>query len=382
MSQPPAEPITPVADLFDAAPCGYVVLDGAGRIVRANAEFLRMLDARAGDVVGVRTFRSLLSVGGRILAETHLLPMLEHGGTLREIALALVSSDGSLVPVLLNASVLDLEPRTVLVVVLETRDRRRYEDDLLVAKREAELSGARAASLAATLQQTLIPPHPPTIPHLDIAAAYRPAGSGREVGGDFYDVFQVGAEAWVVVVGDVSGKGIPAAVVTSFVRYTVRSLAMLHRDPADLLHALDRAIRDEGTEHYCTLVAVRLDRVDGRWELAIALAGHPPALVRRPDGRTYELGTPGTPVGLMSEPEFHTVRHRLGDETVTLYTDGVTEARSPQGLYGEERLALLSRGCRTTPRPSPSRSPRRCWRGSPTSPATTSRSSRSPPAEP
>ena len=344
MSQPPAEPSAPDRDLFEAAPCGYLLLDGDGRILRANAEFLRMVDVAADDLVGIRTFRSLLSVGGRILAETHLLPMLEHGGTLREIALALVRADGRLVPVIMNASVVEGEPRTVLVVVLETRDRRRYEDDLLVAKRAAELSGARAASLAATLQQTLIPPNPPTIPYLDIAAAYRPAGSGREVGGDFYDVFQVGPDAWVVVLGDVSGKGIPAAVVTSFVRYTVRSLAMLNRDPADLLQALDRAMRDNGTEHYCTLVVVRLDRVEGRLELALALAGHPPALVRRPHEPPYELGVPGTPVGLMSEPEFHTVRHRLVDETVTLYTDGVTEARSPVGLYGEERLALLVTG--------------------------------------
>jgi sigma-B regulation protein RsbU (phosphoserine phosphatase) len=240
------------------------------------------------------------------------------------------------------------------MTLVSAGSRRRFtEDDLVLAEEFARraalaIDNARLYSerdhVARALQASLLPPSLPEIPGVDVAARYVAAGEGNEVGGDFYDVFQVGAEAWVVVVGDVSGKGIPAAVVTSFVRYTVRSLAMLHRDPADLLHALDRAIRDEGTEHYCTLAAVRLDRVDGRWELAIALAGHPPALVRRPDRRTYELGTPGTPVGLMSEPEFHTVRHRLGDETVTLYTDGVTEARSPQGLYGEERLGLLVAG--------------------------------------
>ncbi len=117
----------------------------------------------------------------------------------------------------------------------------------------------------------------------------------------------------MVVLGDVSGKGIPAAVVTSFVR--------LHRaiaghaptgDPADLLARPGPGDADDGTEHYCTVVAVRLDRVDGRWELASPWPGIPPALVRRPDGRTYELGIPGTPVGLMSEPEFHTVRHGSG----------------------------------------------------------------------
>ena len=170
-------------------------------------------------------------------------PLLERHGVVREIALDLVRPDGVRIPVLLNAGVQDPDAGGFLVVVLETRDRHRYEDHLLAAKHAAELAGEQAASLAATLQGTLIPPHPPAIPHLDIQALYRPAGSGREVGGDFYDVLQVGPDAWLVVLGDVSGKGIPAAVVTSFVRYTIRSFAIAYPDPADLLGALDEAIR-------------------------------------------------------------------------------------------------------------------------------------------
>ncbi len=330
------------ADLFEAAPCGYVVLEQTGTILRANAEFLRLVDAPADEVVGRRTLSSLVSSGGRILLETHVRPILEHAGEVREIALELVRADGVRVPVLLNARMLDAETRTSLVVVLETRDRRRYEDYLLGATRAAERASDQAASLAATLQRTLIPPEPPVIPHLEISAAYRPAGTGREVGGDFYDVFQVGPDAWYVVLGDVSGKGIHAAVVTSFVRHTVRSLAIAYPDPADLLRALDLAMRTHGTEHYCTVVAVRLQRTGGRWALALALAGHPPALVSRPNGHTHDLGVPGTPAGLMADPHFHTVRHELGDETITLYTDGVTEARASTGaLFGEDRLTAL-----------------------------------------
>jgi sigma-B regulation protein RsbU (phosphoserine phosphatase) len=320
-------------------------VDNTGTIVRANAEFLRLVGAPAPDVVGVRTLPSLVSAGGRVLMETHLRPLLERHGVVREIALDLVRSDGVRIPILLNARVQDPDAGGFLVVVVETRDRHRYEDHLLAAKHAAEMAGEQAASLAATLQRTLIPPHPPAIPHLEIQALYRPAGSGREVGGDFYDVLQVGPDAWLVVLGDVSGKGIPAAVVTSFIRYTIRSLAIAYPDPADLLGALDEAIRAHGTDHFCTVVAVRLERVDARWDLALALAGHPPALVRRPDGTTYELGVPGTPVGLMVQPEFHTVRQALDDVTVTLYTDGVTEARSPTGdFFGEQALVdLLSR---------------------------------------
>jgi phosphoserine phosphatase RsbU/P len=154
-------------------------------------------------------------------------------------------------------------------------------------------------------------------------------------------VFQVAHDAWVVVLGDVSGKGVPAAVVTSFVRYTIRSLAMVHAEPSELLKALDHAVTDNATDHYCTVVLARLERVDSTWDVALSLAGHPPALVRRPDGQITELGVPGTPVGLISDPKFRTVHHALRDETVTLYTDGVTEARSSEGLFGDQRLIEL-----------------------------------------
>lgn len=75
--------------------------------------------------------------------------------------------------------------------------------------------------LAQTLQQTLIPPTPPHVPGRDVAAAYRPAGDGAHVGGDFYDVFQVSTDDWVVVLGDVQGKGADAAAVTALARHTV-----------------------------------------------------------------------------------------------------------------------------------------------------------------
>jgi sigma-B regulation protein RsbU (phosphoserine phosphatase) len=77
--------------------------------------------------------------------------------------------------------------------------------------------------------------------------------------------------------------------------------------------------------------------------MRLALAGHPPALVRTADGRVAELGTPGTPVGLVDEPSFSTVQHLLRDETITFYTDGVSEARGTAGMYGETRLLELVR---------------------------------------
>ncbi|WGL51654.1 SpoIIE family protein phosphatase [Nocardioides sp. BP30] len=339
------EPAHGTADPFERAPCGYVVTDGEGVIVRANAEFLRMVEVTAAEIVSVRTLASFVSVAGRILLETHLFPMLEHSRVIREIDLDLVTAGGRRVPVLFNAGLASPGgDRSVLAVFVEARDRHRYEEDLRHAKRTADHAREEAAALAETLQQTLIPPAPPHIPGLDIAAAYRPAGAGREVGGDFYDVFQVSASAWIVALGDVSGKGVSAATVTSLVRYTVRSFAIDHPDPADLLGRVDAVLSANDTRHYCTLVVARLERHGDGWELALSLAGQPAALLRSSGGEVSELGVFGTPVGLVEHPRFTTVRHRLrAGSSVTLFTDGVTEGRGADGMYGDERLHDLVR---------------------------------------
>ena len=328
-------------DLFEYAPCGYALVGRDGLVTRANAEFRRLVGRRTEELVGRASLASLFSVGGRIFLETHLLPMLEHDRSVREVSLDVLRGDGSRIPVLLNADAGAGAGAALRVVLIETRERHRYEQDLLTATRTAEQARNDATALANTLQQTLIPPVPPTIPHLTVAAAYRPAGDGSVVGGDFYDIFQVGPEDWWVVLGDVSGKGIWAATVTSFVRYTIRALAIEHPEPDDLLRHLDHALHVDGTDHYCTLVLARLTRSGAHWTMRLALAGHPPALVRTADGRVAELGTPGTPVGLVDEPSFSTVQHLLRDETITFYTDGVSEARGTAGMYGETRLLEL-----------------------------------------
>lgn len=328
--------------LFELAPCGYAVIDGEGRIVAANAELHRLAGRAPGTLAGQEGLASLLSVGGRIYLETHLLPVLEHDHAVREVSLDLLRPDGTRIPVLMNATVDRTVGSQVRCVFVETRDRHRYEQDLLEATRAAERAREQATALAQTLQQTLIPPAPPEIPHLEIAATYRPAGDGTMVGGDFYDIFRLDVDSWFVVLGDVSGKGVSAAAITSFVRYTVRALAIDHPDPADLLHRLDRALRVHRTRHYCTVAVAHLtDRSDGSWTVRLGLGGHPPPLLAGAEGAVRELGHYGSAVGLVDDAHFHTVEHVLRDETLLLYTDGVTEARSDDGMYGEQRLADL-----------------------------------------
>jgi phosphoserine phosphatase RsbU/P len=326
------------------APCGFLSTTPDGVITRANPTLLSWTGHRAEDVVG-RRFSALLTAGGRIYHDTHYAPLLAMGGEVRAVALEVVRADGGVLPVLVNAVLdRDLEgrPRNIRVALFDASDRRSYERELLAAKQRAEESEARAIALARTLQDTFIPPMPPAIPHLQIAAGYRPAGRGEEVGGDFYDAFQVG-DTWLVVLGDVSGKGVDAAVVTTLVRHTVRALAVHSTLPSEILSGLNRVLLNHETERFCTLVVMRLARYEGHWHLTTSSGGHPlPVLVR--DGRSGGLGDPGSLVGAFDDPGFVDTTVELADhDRVVLFTDGVTEGRRAEEFYGEDRLHRLLR---------------------------------------
>ncbi|WP_435742639.1 SpoIIE family protein phosphatase [Nocardioides sp. SYSU DS0663] len=332
-------------DLLDRAPCGLLSTSADGTVQWANATFLRWTRRPVEHVVG-RRLADLLTPGGKIFHETHYAPMLRMQGSVHEIALDLDCGDGARLPVLLNATVDDGSPEgSVSVAVFDASERRRYEQDLLRARDEARAAEDRARALARTLQETLLPPVPPQLHGLRVAAAYRPAGDGTEVGGDFYDVFSTGPDEHVVVLGDVSGKGVEAAVVTSLVRNTVRALAVLHHRPSDVLRELNEVVRTHETERFCTIVLLRLRRADrGAWQVTIGTGGHPPPIVLRPTG-PVELDAWGPLVGILGGREYDEADLRLlPGEALVVYTDGVTEARGSHDYFGDDRLlAALNR---------------------------------------
>jgi phosphoserine phosphatase RsbU/P len=329
-------------DLYEHAPCGYVSALLDGTIVRVNQTFLSWTGYRAEDLVGVRKLQQLLTQGGRIFYETHYAPMLRMQGSVREIAVDLVCPEGATLPVLMNSALkydAGGEPVLSRTTVFDATERRSYERELLRAKQSAEESEARAALLAATLQRSLIPPAPPVIPGLEVAAVYRPAGAGDQVGGDFYDVFATGRNDWVVTLGDVCGKGPEAATVTALARYTVRAAAIRTRRPSRILATLNEALLVQRAERFCTVVCARLQRTQGNWRVTLASGGHPLPIRLRPDGTATPLGRPGDLIGVHDSPGLHDVRADLRPlDTVVLYTDGVTEGRSGSEFYGEDRL--------------------------------------------
>jgi phosphoserine phosphatase RsbU/P len=334
--------------LYERAPCGYLSTTPDGVIVKANETFTTLTGHAREALVGQRTFSSLLSPGGRIYHDTHYAPMLRMQQQVREIALDIVRADGERLPVLVNAALdLDTEgrPLVVRIAVFDATERRRYEKELLKAKERAEASEQRARALAMTLQQTLIPPSPPQIPGLDVAASYRPAGLGEEVGGDFYDVFQIAEDDWVVTLGDVCGKGVEAAVVTALVRHTLRALAVRMHSPAETLRTLNEVLLHHPTDRFCTVALLRLRRANGTWHLTYALGGHPPPLLLRKDAAPIAVCVPGTLIGVLPVADVADTEMEVAPgSTLVLFTDGVTEGRRDDEQYGDERLSRLLTG--------------------------------------
>lgn len=330
--------------LYEQAPCGYLSTAPDGTIIKANRTFLALTGYDAQDLIGRRTFSELLPAGGRIYYETHYAPLLQMHGTARGIALEIVRTDGGRVPVLVN-SVLEQDPQgqplVIRTAVFDATDRREYERELLRAKARAEASEQRAFELARTLQRTLLPPSPPRIEGLEVSAAYRPAGDGSEVGGDFYDVFEISPTDVVIAMGDVSGKGVQAAAVTALARHTIRAAALRLARPSEVLSVLNDALRHDDTDRFCTVALVHLcHEDDGSWKATVASGGHPLPLLVRDGAEPQPVGRFGMLLGLFESPSLHDVEVNLEPgHSLVLFTDGVTEGRRDGELFGEERLA-------------------------------------------
>lgn len=201
--------------------------------------------------------------------------------------------------------------------------------------------------VATALQSALLPTVLPEVPGLVAAALYRPAGEGREIGGDFYELFPLGDGRWCAVLGDVAGKGAEAAAITARIRFTLRALWEEAADPARLLGAVNAGFAADGDdERFCTLAHVVLQPHATGVRAEVVLAGHMPALLRRADGRVEAVGVPGTALGLLRRPELAPVTVELGaGDALCLYTDGLVEARDGDGVeLGAERVAVVLAG--------------------------------------
>ncbi|MFF4169531.1 SpoIIE family protein phosphatase [Streptomyces sp. NPDC001744] len=226
---------------------------------------------------------------------------------------------------------------------------------LFAARAGAALSAARLyteqTAITTTLMRELLPPVLPHVHGIEYAGGYRASKDHERVGGDFYDVHP-GADPsreTLVVLGDVAGKGLDAAVLTGKIRNTLHALLPLAEDHQRVLELLNGALLSSHHTRFATLVLASVRRRDGRTELRLTSAGHLPPLVVRADGTVEEIATRGTLVGALPAVTARTVRTELAPgETCLLYTDGIVEARGgPLGgeFLGMERLKRALAEC-------------------------------------
>ena len=216
--------------------------------------------------------------------------------------------------------------------------------------------------VARTLQEGLLPSRLPKVPGVEVGLRYVSAGE-VDVGGDFYDLFDTRmadhsgssepSSLWGVVIGDVSGKGAEAAAVLALARYTIRTVATRESHPSAVLDGLNEAMLRQRREHdnykFCTVAYASLETNEGDTEhgakVTVCCGGHSPPFLLKADGSIYKIGQPGRVLGMFDDANLtEQEAHLAPGDALVLFTDGVVEARSPEGIFfGEERLMTILR---------------------------------------
>ena len=188
------------------------------------------------------------------------------------------------------------------------------------------------------MQRSLLPSKPPQVPGYFFFDYYQAA---RQVGGDYYDYVQLPGGRYAVIVGDVAGKGVPAALLMARLSSDVRFSLASESDPAKALQRINEGFaRNDWQDRFVTMLAAVLNPTTS--ELTIVNAGHMAPLLRRRDGNVSEIGeeAAGLPLGVSEEFEYESFTHKVepGD-VLTIFTDGFSEAmNNERELYGIERL--------------------------------------------
>ncbi|RJL25160.1 SpoIIE family protein phosphatase [Bailinhaonella thermotolerans] len=378
-----APPKVPGA-LFERLPLPICLLDRSGMVRLANPAAAETLDVPRGELAGRPfsvfvdlaerpVFRSLLSAVVRDAAPTPVTLRLRRPGPpaparMRLVRLTTAPSPAPSVAVVFAPESEEAEGATMCSAWLDAvppcpegarRDEagpaqgrrhlgtRRWESTEAGAGRwkgEAETEEERrreSEEALKVLRAGLVPSDLPSVPGVELAAAHRPASNGGDVGGDFYDVYP-SLGSWGLVLGDVSGKGVEAAVLTSTVRNGVRLLSLWEDSPAEVLRKMNRGLFTQPSgERFVTVLAARFTVEEPGLRVRYASAGHLPAVLLRSGGGISLTASSGSlPLGLFEEIEPAVGEFTLGHgETLVLHSDGITEARDAAGgFYGEDRL--------------------------------------------
>ena len=246
------------------------------------------------------------------------VPMMTHGGTVGVLTLVSAESGRSF-----------SDEEVALASELARLAATAVENARLYTER------SRIASL---LQNSLLPDELPALPGFRTASLYRPAGDQDRVGGDFYEAFRLSDDAWMFVVGDVTGRGAAAAALTGLIRHTLRAIATFTGSVTEALQELNRQLVARPRTSLCTAACVVLREVDGESQAEIICAGHPlPVLVRA--GDAAYVGKFGPMLGAFADARWTPLVLPLhAGDLLVLYSDGVLDATGADDRFGPERL--------------------------------------------
>ncbi|MET7397445.1 GAF domain-containing SpoIIE family protein phosphatase [Dactylosporangium sp. NPDC005572] len=334
-----AELLARTRELLGADSAAVMLVDPSGTELIATAASGLEREVHLGVRVPVgRGFSGTVAARGEPFAIEHV----DHTNVVSPVLLAEHIESVLGVPMVVSG-------RVIGVLYVGTRSRRRFTSDdvellQLVADRASLATQARMSRLdraaALALQRSLLPARPQAVPGLDLAVRYVP-GAEVGVGGDWYDVFDLPSGHVGIVIGDVAGNGLHAAVVMGRIRSALRAYAMETDDPADVLTRLDRKVQRFEPDAMATAVYAVFD--PDLAAVTVSSAGHLPPIVSDPSSALARV-LPDLPLGAYPDAPRHNTRLPLAPGTALfLYTDGLVERRDRALSDGLDQLVSAVR---------------------------------------
>ena len=342
------------------APCGFLTLSENGIILSINRTLLKILDYTEDQLKG-QHFNSLLTVPARLFVQFYFFPLIKLDHQVEEMYISLKSSKGEEIPVLINALQRIKEETAVECVLIPMRKRSEYENELLLAKKETEealkAKDIANAELEATLGKLKIQTEEllelnkqnqkyqiETKKELELARVIQETSltnrinnekiqmevfynASGELSGDIYGIYQIDQHRYGIILLDVMGHGISAALITMTLQSLFQRLISSGAAADLVMKELDNHLHilfanNEEARHYSTGIYLIIDT--DRKTINYVNAGHPPALWQAPDGKQAELGSTAPPLGTFEGIVFktNTFSYRTGGRLL-LYTDGI-----------------------------------------------------------
>lgn len=315
---------------------GLILFDSNLRVVMANDAFKQLVGAPAvGALIQkMGTWKMYWLDGSPVELEEYPSRRALRGQVTRAVRYRIVSPWNETIVSISGAPVRDSQGNILggTLLMQDVADVIEYE-----AQREEIYK--REHHISQVLQQALVPPMVPTrVGQFSIGVRYQSALREAEVGGDFYDVFELGDNKAGVLIGDVAGKGLAAAMRVAAARYALRSYAVLESDPARVLELTNKALCMDSDRETGVLTAIFAVIDTAGNTITYASAGHEPPLICRACGKIEELPVGGLPLGVweLSEYEQDTIELAPND-TIVLVTDGITEARTGIDKFFEKK---------------------------------------------